>query len=328
MRVIRSGGARRRRLHPGVAAALMLALMTTGVPAQGAETTVVPSDLLPASGALFGAYVNPLDAPYSPDSFQAQLDYREVQLGRRLDIHTLFFSFNDPLVDPMVIADIEAGRVPLISWGGMDTRLVRLGFFDPWIREEARSLRDLGGPVLVRWGWEMEAPRNEEWARAPWEFIRAWRRIVVLFAQEGAANVEFAWIPMAGSFYNGQPLRWYPGDQFVDWVGADGYNWSPGRQGFDWRSFHEIFAAFYIWAASTGKPIIIGETGVQERASGEKAAWLNSVDDTMIETFPEIDALCYFDTQGRWDWRIDTTESSLAAFTALAVNPYFNTRPV
>jgi hypothetical protein len=314
-----------RRLRPALVAVLTLGVMTTAVPAPAEEPAIAPSDLLPETGALFGAYVNP-QGPDDPDQLRAQLEIREEQLGRKLDIHTLFFAFEELLVDEMVTADVEAGRVPLISWAGTDTRNVRLGLHDPWIRQQAQALREVGGPILVRWAWEMEATRNREWARGPWEFIKAWRRIVYLFRDEGATNVEFAWVPMAVSFKNGEARRWYPGDPFVDWIGVDGYNWAPGREGNPWRSFEQIFTNFYTWSVPRNKPLIIGETGVMERAEGEKAAWFDDVDDTMITTFPEIDALCYFDTRSAYDWRIDTSESSMAAFTEISLNPYLNTR--
>ena len=51
---------------------------------------------------------------------------------------------------------------------------------------------------------------------------------------------------------------------------ADGYNWAPARG--EWTSFEQVFASFYGWAVTTGKPIMIGEFGAQERAAGEKAA--------------------------------------------------------
>ena len=48
----------------------------------------------------------------------------------------------------------------------------------------------------------------------------------------------------------------------------------------------------------------------------------------MKQSFPAIAAFLWFDSQAYGnDWRIDTSTTSLAAFQALALDPYFRTRP-
>jgi len=221
--------------------------------------------------------------------------------------------------------DVQSGRIPLISWSGADTQRITLGAYDDLIRSQAIALRNLGGPIIVRWGWEPERKTMASWAHSGPMYIDAWRHIVSIFRAEGATNVMFAWVCMAVSFTNGAAATFYPGDEWVDWIGVDGYNWNPNRPGFSWISFEQIFSAFYAWAEPKDAPLIISEFGVQERYPGEKAAWLTAAGDVLMTKFTDVKAVSYFDTIGKYDWRIDTSTSSFDAFRTLALNPYFNT---
>ena len=283
----------------------------------------IPANVVPESGALFGAYVNH-SGDGSPSALKAELLAREAALGRTLDYHTMFFGFRQPLASQLVAWDVQSGRIPLISWAGADTQLIVAGSYDDIIRSQAIALRDLGGPIIVRWGWEGEGLRNRSWAHSGPLYVDAWRHIVTIFRAEGATNVMFAWVGIAVSFTNGVAAPFYPGDDWVDWIGVDGYNWSPGRSGFPWISFEQIFSAFYAWAEPKEAPLMIAEFGVQERYPGEKAAWFAAAGDVLMTRFPDVKAISYFDTLGRYDWRIDTSTSSFDAFRAFSTNPYFN----
>ena len=65
-----------------------------------------------------------------------------------------------------------------------------------------------------------------------------------------------------------------PGDEYVDWVGIDGYNFGTAKSGMSWRSFNETFKGTYdIVTGLTSRPVMIGETGSTE-SGGDKAAWI------------------------------------------------------
>jgi len=124
----------------------------------------------------------------------------------------------------------------------------------------------------------------------------------------------------------------YPGNAYVDWIGADGYSWAPRQPGAPWRSFGQIFSAFYRWGRPTGKPLLVGEFGVLERRASEKAAWFAQADTELRTRFPAIRAVVYFNSDHRdfgrqFDWRVTTSPSALAAFRAFATDPYFSARP-
>ena len=62
---------------------------------------------------------------------------------------------------------------------------------------------------------------------------------------------------------------------------------------------------------------------MQERAAGEKAAWLTAAKDALKTVFPNIRAVVYFDTRRDFDWRVRTSTSSLSAFGAMGRDPHF-----
>ena len=121
----------------------------------------------------------------------------------------------------------------------------------------------------------------------------------------------------------------YPGDQYVDWVAADAYNWYPGKGGSNWRSFADAFASFHQWASAThpDKPQMAEETGVQEDPSdpGRKAAWITDMAAT-IKSWPQMKAVVWFNSNQIYPWWWDSSSASLDAFTAVARDCYFQTR--
>ena len=123
-------------------------------------------------------------------------------------------------------------------------------------------------------------------------------------SRPASTNVSWVWCPNAWGFHTGEAQKFYPGDEYVDWICANGYNWAPGRQGDEWRPFEWIFQHFYDWAVGRGKPLMIGEFGVQERKPGEKAEWLRDAADVLKTKFPEIKAIVYFNVKKRYDWRL------------------------
>jgi hypothetical protein len=294
----------------------------TAPPTATTSTTTVPDAR--GQGVLLGASTSP-DRRGSVAE-RLVVEELEQRLGRTLDINHNFYPWDTPFPTDAERWDLEAGRIPLISWNGRDvtTAAIAAGHHDSLIRRRAHDTRALGRPVLIRWFWEMDGNKKAEFAGAPGDYVAAWRRIVTLFRTEGADNVDWVWCPNASAFNDGEAQKFYPGDDFVDWTCADGYNWAPGRPGDDYRSFQDIFGGFYVWATLHDKPIMIGEFGVQERHPGEKAQWIADARHAIKTDFPRLRAIVYFNSNKDYDWRVTTSESALEAFRNLAHDPWFH----
>ena len=278
----------------------------------------------PGGGALFGVHTEEDD-----DSAKAEIaavQKLETHLGRTLDIEHSFYPWDKEFPTELERWDIEGGRIPMISWNGRGvyTDEIAAGSHDPLIQDRALKIKDLKGQVMIRWFWEMDGNNKAEWAKSPEDYQAAWRHIVDVFRNEGVENVDWVWCPNASAFRDGQAQAFYPGDDYVDWICADGYNWAPGREGDEWRAFRDIFDGFYAWAAQKNKPIMVGEYGVQERGAGEKAAWVADATKSLKTDFPLIRAVVYFSANKDYDWRMNTSPESYAAFKVMANDPWLS----
>lgn len=320
----------RRGRTGGLVSALAIALALLA-PAVSAETRPT-GPLTPPSGAWFGAFPN-ADKSDGVRGGQAEILALETAIGRKLDVVNRFYTWWTPVPTALESWDVENGRIPMVSWGVRDTYVINSGAEDWWIRQQARRLRDLGSPFFLRFYWEMEADYRRSIVHSPADLIAAWRRVHRIFIEEGATNAVWVWCPTAWKFIskNPWPPNYYPGNAYVDWVAADGYNWYPARPGSRWRTFTEILKPWYDWAVTTGKPLMIAENGVQEDPAvpGRKATWLRDERAQMKTAFPMVQAILYFDTQIvkggiTYEWRIRSTTSSLNAFKEMGADPYFD----
>ena len=325
-------------LRRTVAAVVVLVVGVAAVNLSGSGAAPLPALPLPpasapaspsAPGALFGAYVQ--GDSHTPDEQMAAVEEREHDLGRRLAIDHHFYPWEEEFPTIREQADLRAGRIPLISWNGKTLNLaIGLGQHDDLIRTRARAVKALGDKVMIRWMWEMDGRNKADHTRHPALYVAAWRHIHDVFAAEGATNVRWVWCPNATAF-RAEDARnapaYYPGDEYVDWICADGYNWAPGRTGDEWRSFASIYTPFYEWGMTRQKPLMVGEFGAQERNPGEKAQWLAETRDALKTKFPGIKAVVYFDADKDYDWRVTSSPETLAAFRDMANDPWFTPDP-
>jgi beta-mannanase len=261
-------------------------------------------------------------------SQQAAVLELESRIGRRLAIDHTYVPWGGDL-GWRPAWDVQMGRIPLITVGnGASTAEVAQGRHDVYLRRLAESVRQLGRPVYLRYAHRMDAAGNGRWVGSPASFVAAWRHVREVFA---GLPVSFVWAPTAAAFDNGAADRFYPGDDQVDWIAADGYN-APGcRAGQDdWRQLSEVFGAFYGWGSSRAKPLMIGETGTAEDPSdpGRKAAWFDDAARDLTTEMPNVQALVYFDARKACDYRTGSSARSFEGFKRLARDPHFQTGPL
>lgn len=315
----------RRPLAAAAAAVVLGALALGQAPASGAATAGrTPGKLAPATGALFGAYVRPF-ASWSKADQQAAITKRETDVGRKYDLGHYYYEFATAFPTWRETWNADNGRSSMISWAGAQSTVVNSGALDATIAARADAVKASAKPVMVRYFWEMDATANAARAGTPEQFVAAWKRIHDTFRRRGATNAVWVWCPTAYGFANGNAPKYYPGDAYVDWTCADGYNWA----GSTWvknptpRSFKDIFAAYYAWGTARPKPMMVGETGALERGPGVKAAWLNEARTTLKTTYPAIAALVWYDSDSGDNWRADTSASAYDAYKAMGRDPYF-----
>ncbi|RJQ50203.1 MAG: hypothetical protein C4538_00465 [Nitrospiraceae bacterium] len=205
-------------------------------------------------------------------------------------------------------------------------RNIAAGRYDDYIRSFARELATFPRIVFLRVMHEM----NGNWypwcgtvnSNSPEDFIAAWKHIRELVNREALSRIQWVWSPYAFS-YPMTPFNrmedYFPGDEVVDWVAIDGYNWGSVREWSSWQSFEQIFSDAYKTMTTLSKcPIMIGETASTE-TGGDKALWITDAFHALRKCFPRVEALIWFDVNKECDWRIASSDESLQAFRS-AVN--------
>jgi beta-mannanase len=239
-----------------------------------------------------------------------------------------------PLGQLAAVAD--RGAIPEITWEPWDSRkglstpqphfrLRRIiaGKFDRLIRRWARRLATYGGPVRLRFGHEMNGrwyPWSEDAnGNLPGEFVKAWRHVHDIFADEAATNVEWVWSPGVRKIKDDE----YPGNRYVDRVGFSVFNGGVQRRFRPWMSYEELTgkAVAQLKRLAPGKPIEISEVGVAERG-GNKARWIREMFRTIRRT-PEIDTVVWFNLRKGSDWRIQSSKKARKAFARAVKGPRF-----
>ncbi len=237
----------------------------------------------------------------------------------------------------------QHGAIPILSWSSQSIPSslnepnfqladVINGTYDNYIREFAEAAREWGHPFFLRFDWEM----NGNWF--PWaegvngnqsgEFVAAWRHVHDIFTSVGATNVSWDWCPNVDPTNKLQTsvAADYPGDEYVDWTGLDGYNWGPAKGG--WTSFNHLYSATYQAITETvapSKPMMIGEIGSTENG-GSKAAWISEALAAIPAEYPKIRGMVWFDSfDDGMDWPIETSSSATNAFAAGIQNSAYRT---
>jgi beta-mannanase len=256
----------------------------------------------------------------------------EHLIGHKLALDSIYTAWGEPMPVALSEWDLKAGRIPVISWGRVSSASVLAGQYDSQIRADARQLRSLRGPVLLRYFPEMNNHFLRKPAGRPAVYVAAWRKVYRMFRASGASNVQWVWCPSAIAFSSTTAQRFYPGRAYVNWICADGYNWAPTRPHSSWRSFAQIFTPFYQWAKDKSQPLLIGEVGTDEGKPGAKAHWLRQMAAELVTEFPRIRAIVYFDSRhqnfGLWfNWKINSSPSALDAFRVIARENYFSAHP-
>lgn len=268
----------------------------------------------------------------------APLQRLRSAIGRDPDIVMWYHSWMEPPTAAMFQTVARYSATPMVTWQpwldnetGLLLRNIAGGEYDDTVARWARSLKSAPGPVLLRFAHEM----NGTWY--PWsagkngnsaeDYVAAWQHLRNVFDSEGVTNVGWVWSPNVhldnAGFTDMASL--YPGDDDVDWVGLDGYNWGDW-DGHLWQTFSEVFrpSIDIVREFAPSKPLMIAETAAGADG-GSKASWMRSAFFSEIPfDFPEIRAIVWFDENKERPWRFDTNGETTKAFRAAANHAYYS----
>src|SRR5271166_1338886 len=213
----------------------------------------VPPSLAKGTGEYLGVYEPENSSSYRQVSSFAQ------SVGRQPDIALYFSSWGEPFQSQFASSARAHGAMPMVQIDPTTASLANIaaGKDDGYLRSYAAAVRDYNFPVIVGFGHEP----NGTWY--PWGYnhvtpavwVAAWRDVVNVFREQLTRNVIWLWTMNVAST-SPYPLHtWWPGDQYVTWIGIDGYYASPGD------TFDSLFGNSIAQIRSfTRDPILISET--------------------------------------------------------------------
>lgn len=199
-------------------------------------------------------------------------------------------------------------------------KTIAMGECDEFLSRIANNMKQFEGQILLRFAWEMNLP-DIWWSisktnSSPEEFVQAWQRIHTIMRIEGAENVKLVLSLNTSSGKTVPYSELFPGDEYVDWVAIDGYNWGTSVSWSGWTSFDGVFRKSYEeLTALTTKPVMLSEVS-SSPIGGSKAGWFDDMLNNQIPyKYNAVRAIVFFnenkDHNEGVDWSIDSSSDTL-----------------
>jgi hypothetical protein len=309
-------------MRPRIVMLLAFVIAAVAVGFTGARFTYLPAtppavhaSLPPAPSSYLGVFENGTPPSYGPIKDFAQA------VGAEPNLIGYYSGWAQPFATSFAETMHDHGVIPFVQ---IDPSLASVsgianGAYDGYLKLYADSVRDFGHAVVIGFGHEM----NGSWYSwgygnvLPSTFVAAWRHIWNVFRSEGADNVTWLWTIQADQPGTGPIASWWPGAQYVNWVGIDGYYSKPS----------DTFASVFVPTIDqvrglTGKPILLAETAVG-RPDNQFSSILNLFDG--MARYKTL-GLVWFDKNQlhqitppgtpHEDWRIEGNTQAQLAFRA------------
>lgn len=256
----------------------------------------------------------------------------ERWLGRRHAVVVVYVNGNrsrrgvDRFVEEQLTSLWDRGHVPMITWepyiGSPEEtpsdveRRIRDGDYDRFVTRWVEALSSWFDADPARRAYFRPLPEmNGDWV--PWSadpggagaFVGAWRRLHDAFADAGVGSDRMRWVwnPNALGTSGVGTEAYYPGGEYVDWVGVDGYNFGDAAAS-RWQSPAEVFDPMLSRLRSlTDKPVAFPEFGSSSRKNGAhrpdaKAAWIADAFDLIADR--DVRMACWFNVDKETDWAV------------------------
>jgi len=306
--------------------------------------------------ASVGAYVN-----YDGWSLNT-IDQFNADTARNASTINVFSSFNSDWNNLSQQASnvVSRGAVPMITWmpynnvepGSNVLAEITQGQWDNYINNWIEGLKSWRGTyadadkpsVLIRFGHEFNG-NWYPWGNKPEDLKAAWRYLHTAFAEAGLNDVV-GWVWCANNVdvdSHNNVMAYYPGDDVVDWLSLDGYNWGSNYSFTRWKSFDETFSQQYVKMVSAvpNKPMMLaevssaepydqpdpswGQDGDDSDALESKSAWTADMLQSIQENYPAIQSIVWFNTNKELSWALNETgNTGLASYNAAVAEDYFS----
>lgn len=207
------------------------------------------------------------------------------------------------------------------------------GDCDIYLHKIGKTLAKVDQPFFFRFAWEMNV-NSMEWSidrtgGTPEDFVNAWRRFYNILEEENAVNAIWVFSPQIETRTTTDIALLYPGNNYVDWVGLDGYNWGNTQTWSGWQSFNSIYYDSYIKLKNIApnKPFMIAEVNTVSEG-GNQAEWYREMlSEEIPNVFLDVDAIVFFNEDKQKiegvKWLIDNSPQALEQFRKSIKNPIY-----
>lgn len=208
-----------------------------------------------------------------------------------------------------------------------------------WAREAARS----GVPIFLRFASEMNGDWVP-WFGSPTLYKEKWRLMHRIMKEE-APNIVMVWCP------NWRPdipndtsrniMAYYPGDEYVDWVGVNFYMWGPVYDSLmNETGISTLSKLGAVYNKFPNKPIMICEWAAASRewrgnpplpriTTDYCINHMNQLYSTLQQYFPRVKGVFWFNYDShlinKSDFSLTNNPAVLNAYKNVIQNPYFIT---
>ena len=300
-----------------------------------------------ASGSADGLKFGAVTQPRSGESYQTALQRGEATAGRKYDVVREFLNWDSPFPDSFHTMVRDSGRTMILSvksrrvsgqtvlWQSIiDAQPGSALYAD--VERWADRVRNYGVPMYFTFNHEPESKASSTMGEAP-QFIAAWRKIHDIFVARGATNAKFMWITTDYAFMVTASARnygpkWYPGDDYVDSMGIDAYNWFTCRTGIDtpWWSLETIIRPFRDFGTlHPDKELWLTEWASTEDPANpnRKAQWYAAAQALFKRSdYAQFVGISYFDARGpdNCRWYPDSSTQSATGYRTMATDPFYD----
>ncbi len=255
--------------------------------------------------------------------------FQDLQ-GTHLDLISYFalFDINDwNATEEYANVAKDNGSTLVVTWmaNGYNAQDLVDGKADEYIRDYAKGVKAYGEEIWLRplheanGDWYDWGVGKKDAGNTDANVAEAFRHIVNIFREENVTNVKWVWTTNASNQGSGTTLTGnYPGDDYVDYISIDGYNWGKCQSWSSWQTFSQVFKKAYNALANIDKPLFIAEISSSE-LGGNKAEWITDMFEHFATDFSRVFAVMWFSQSkeaNEGDWALNTSQEAVDAWKA------------
>ncbi len=210
----------------------------------------------------------------------------------------------------------DAGAIPVITLEPWTFPIKDMSKEEETLKEFGSMLKEYNSPVFLRFAHEM----NGNWY--PWSgyqnqkqsalYIDTWRKVHDAITKY-SGNTKIYWIwsinaeDVPSETWN-KPKNYYPGDEYVNMIGIDGYN-------FKSKKFEKIFRKQIKYVKNNFKDKTIYITEMASSTSEvNRSKWIKNFFYAFSRKYSYIPMFIWFDINKEAPWNLNAENSSIDAF--------------